>query len=491
MTNTECSRAGFAAALTIFAIAAMPATAQVTCANASLVGSYGVTLDGSVFPATGGPTFQKSIGLLTSDGQGLLRATLTTSVNGTVTPTAYTGSYSVQANCTGSMTLNGGSSGPLVLALGIGNGGQSAVLAGALSSIALSGTMVKASTGCSAGALTAGYNWESDGEVVQAGGMIASVSGLIDLQFDGRGGISGSLIRVQLGAPVTLSIGGSYNVNGDCTGTIHFTDSQGFNYNIAFVVIEGAARMLLIQTDATTVNAGVAVSTSTANSSGSIAQVASAGNWTTTITLVNNGETPAQAQLSFFDQNGSPLPLPLTFPQTPFSGVTFASTVSRTLNPDATLLIVTTGPNTQPTQTGWAQLISSGNVSGHAVFAQSVGSGLQEAVVQIETHNPAAFVLPFDNTAGYDTGVAVANISTSAANVKVIVRDGTGATLQTQTLTLPAQGQTSFNLASRYSQTVKKLGTVEFDTPAGGQISVLGLRFNPTGAFSTVPPLGE
>src|SRR5579862_4198840 len=137
MTNTRYTCAGFAAALAILVIAAIPATAQVTCANASLVGSYGIALDGSAFPATGGPIFQKSIGLLTADGQGLLRATLTTSVNGAVTPTAYTGSYSVQANCTGSMTLNGGTSGPLVLALGIGNGGQSAALAGALSSIAL------------------------------------------------------------------------------------------------------------------------------------------------------------------------------------------------------------------------------------------------------------------------------------------------------------------------------------------------------------------
>ncbi len=250
--------------------------------------------------------------------------------------------------------------------------------------------------------------------------------------------------------------------------------------------------MLVIQTDATTVNAGVAVAAGAASSSSSIAQIASAGAWSTTITLVNQGAAPAQAQLNFFDQNGSPLLLPLTFPQTPFSGTIFATSVSRTLNPGSTLLIQTAGPSTQPTQTGWAQLISSGNVQGHAVFAQSVGSSLQEAVVSLETRNPTSFVLPFDNTAGYDTGVAVANISTSSANVSVTVRDDTGATtLQTRTLTLPAQGQASFSLAGRFSQTVKKLGTVEFVPPAGGQIGVLGLRFNPTGAFSTVPPLGE
>ena len=394
MTKSRSARAGFAATLAILAIAAAPATAQVTCANASLVGSYGIALDGAAFPAAataiGSPTFQKSIGLLTADGQGLLKATLTTSLNGTVTPTAYIGSYSVQANCTGSMTLNGGSSGPLALAFGIGNGGQSAVLAGTLASFVLSGTLAKAPTGCSTSGLTAEYNWETDGEVVQAGGAaMEALAEFIDLQFDGKGGISGGLVRAQPGASFTLPISGSYTVNGDCTGAIHFIDAQGSPYSIAFVQVDAGARMLVIQTDATTVNAGVAVSTGAANSSGSIAQVASAGNWTTTITLVNSGATPAQAQLNFFDQNGSPLPLPLTFPQT-LSGVTIATTLSRTINPGATLQIVTTGPNSQPTQTGWAQLISSGNISGHAVFAQSVGSSLQEAVVSIETRNPTS-----------------------------------------------------------------------------------------------------
>src|SRR5579863_173972 len=137
MTNTRSRRAGLGAALAILAIAATPATAQIACSTASLAGSYGIALDGASFPAAGatmgGPTFQKSIGLLTADGQGLLKATLTTSVNGAVAPTAYTGSYSIQANCTGSMTLNGGSSsGPLALSIGLGNGGQSAVLAGTL-----------------------------------------------------------------------------------------------------------------------------------------------------------------------------------------------------------------------------------------------------------------------------------------------------------------------------------------------------------------------
>ena len=47
------------------------------------------------------------------------------------------------------------------------------------------------------------------------------------------------------------------------------------------------------------------------------------------------------------------------------------------------------------------------------------------------------------------------------------------------------------DLAARYPVTAQRRGTVEFQTPAGGQISVLGLRFSPTSAFTTVPPMAK
>jgi hypothetical protein len=474
----------------MFLLIAMSAPAQVTCTNASLVGQYGLNLEGSAF-GTPVPIFQSSIGLFTADGLGLAKANLTTSLNGTLTTAAYTASYSIQPNCTASLTLNSFTAGSIVLTIGVGSGGQSAVLAGVASNIALSGGLRKAPAACFASTVSAGYSWETIGEVVQTGGVVTSVSGFINVQLDGKGGLTGGLNRVQFGSPVTFSISGNYKLNVDCTGSMHFTDAQGFIYNIAFVVIDGGAGLLVLQTDATTVNSGIAISSSLANSSGSVAQIASAGHWTTTITLVNNSPTPAQAVLNFFDQNGSPLSLPLTFPQTSLADPNPTGTLSRTLNPGATLVIQTTGPDTQPTQTGWAQLLTSGNIGGHAVFAQTVGASVQEAVVPIETRNQGDFVLPFNNLGGYDTGVALANATTASANIAAIVRDDTGATLQSQTITLPALGQTSFNLATRFSAAAQKLGTVEFSAPIGGQITVLGLRFNPTGAFSTVPPLGR
>ncbi len=224
---------------------------------------------------------------------------------------------------------------------------------------------------------------------------------------------------------------------------------------------------------------------------GSLAQIASGGGWTTIITLVNNSTSTAQVQLNFYDLNGNPLALPLSFPQqassVPGSPVT---TLVQTINPMATLIIQTTGPATQNTLVGWAELLSNANVGANAVFQQVEPGSLQEAVVPLETRNPNSFIIPYNNANGFTTTVAIANVATQTANINVIVRDDTGATLQTSTLTLSPLGHTDFALPANYPVTSQRLGTVQFQTPSGGQITVLGLRFVGA-AFTTVPAMVE
>jgi hypothetical protein len=193
--------------------------------------------------------------------------------------------------------------------------------------------------------------------------------------------------------------------------------------------------------------------------------------------------------MNFFDDNGNPLPLPLIFPQTSPTPAAPAATLDRTLNAGAMLIVQTAGPTTQTVQTGWAQLLYNGNVSAYSVFGQTIGGPAQEAVVPLETRTGGSFFIPFDTTGGYATGVALANVSTAAANIPVLIRDDNGALLQSTTLGLAAQGHTSFDLVSRFPVTGQRRGTLEFQTPASGQVSVLGLRFPPGPAFSTIPAL--
>ena len=77
-----------------------------------------------------------------------------------------------------------------------------------------------------------------------------------------------------------------------------------------------------------------------------------------------------------------------------------------------------------------------------------------------------------------------------AVAATLTIRDDTGAFLLSDTITIPAMGHTQFNLADRYGPvTAQRRGTLHFTTPSAGQIGVLGLQFNSTGAFSTIPVL--
>ncbi len=214
---------------------------------------------------------------------------------------------------------------------------------------------------------------------------------------------------------------------------------------------------------------------------GTMAHVASGGGWQTLFTLVNTGTNGANVTLSFSDDGGGALSLPLSFPQT--GAVTTEPSVSQVIPAGATLLIVTQGQDTAGVVTGSAQISTTGNVSGFAIF-QNNG---QEAVVPLEAGSANAYTLAFDNTSGLVTGIALANSAGQAAVVPLTLRDSTGATLTATTINLPANGHSSQVLTDLFPQAANIRGTLEFDTPAGGQIGALGIRATPTGAYTTIP----
>jgi hypothetical protein len=292
--------------------------------------------------------------------------------------------------------------------------------------------------------------------MVNTAGVIATVAGNGVFGFTGDGG---SATSAELNVPFGIAIGSS--------GTV-YVSTQGANARVRALTPS--------QSSAPT-------------SAGSMAQLASGGLWNTTITLVNTGTTSADVVLNFFDDNGNPLQLPLIFPQTTDAAPLLASTLDRSIAAGAEFVIQTAGTASQATVEGWAQLLANGTVGGSAVFAWTASAGTQEAVVPLETSNPSAFVLPFDYTGGYATGVALANMSSQAATIPVVLRNAAGTTLQTTSISLPAYAHTSFMLAANYPAVAGQFGAMELDTPAGGQISALGIRAAPDGAITTVPVL--
>ncbi len=233
---------------------------------------------------------------------------------------------------------------------------------------------------------------------------------------------------------------------------------------------------------------------------GSMPHIAVQDIWRTTFTLVNKGTTTATARLNTFGDPTGPLTLPLVFPQTTTSpSPLLASSLDRTMPGRSSLVISSGGPPSTSLQGGSAQLSATGNIDGFAVF--HLIPGKQEAVVPLETRNASSYVLAFDSTGGVVLGVAVQNVSSSFATIPVVIRDDTGAVISQAgtTISLASSGHTSFVLSQQFPFTANKRGTIEFQTPPSGQISVLGIRTTPlttstgtsTFALTTIPALAN
>jgi hypothetical protein len=233
---------------------------------------------------------------------------------------------------------------------------------------------------------------------------------------------------------------------------------------------------------------------SVGTSGGTMPHIVFGNGWQTTLTLVNTGSTAATANLNFFGDGGSALPLQLNYPQTNLTSN--ASSVSQSIPAGGSLIIVAQKAANSSDTEGSAVLTTNGNVSGFAIFRYNTTA--QEAVVPLQVANAPSYVLAYDNTGSLATGLAIANVSTQPANIGVVIRDDTGAQINTATisLNLPAHGHTSFMLNSppamlnglptNFPAITSGRGTIEFDTPYEGQIAPIGLRVAPTSVAFTV-----
>jgi hypothetical protein len=79
------------------------------CSNATLRGSFGYTASGTLLPAAVGAELAGpfgEIGRQTFDGNGNTTATATINANGNIVRVTIEGTYTVNPDCTGSMTRN-------------------------------------------------------------------------------------------------------------------------------------------------------------------------------------------------------------------------------------------------------------------------------------------------------------------------------------------------------------------------------------------------
>ncbi len=203
-------------------------------------------------------------------------------------------------------------------------------------------------------------------------------------------------------------------------------------------------------------------------------QVVNGGGWKTSFFLVNLENHPVTFQILFLTDDGNDMFVPV-------GGLGVVRQVSVTLDTAGSTEFETTGfsnASLDTLQQGWALLsqTTSDTIGGMAIFRQRVfGKPDQEATVPIVSQFDSHFVLLFDNTAGFTTGMAVANPTVDSVSIPVTIRDQSGNVIDHQFIRLDSYSHTAFNLPDLWFSTSGRRGAIEFQTSGFG-VAALGLR---------------
>ncbi len=210
-----------------------------------------------------------------------------------------------------------------------------------------------------------------------------------------------------------------------------------------------------------------------------VPQILDGAGWTTGFAIVNVDQVPVNFNFQFWSDAGVALPFPIA------NGT--AGTLSGTLNPGATLFAQS--PGTSSTlQQGWAEVTTSGRigVTGTFQFTTPGTRGSQAAV--IGTQSGGSIFMPFDNTQGHTSAIAIAN-SNASQTLTVTLTILTDAGVQSSaTLVLPPKAHSAFVLTAAYPTLANSRGAIHF-TASSPDLAVTGLRFAPA-AVGAITSLG-
>src|ERR1019366_8693863 len=139
---------------------------------------------------------------------------------------------------------------------------------------------------------------------------------------------------------------------------------------------------------------------------------------------------------------------------------------------------------------GWGQLTGNGVVGFVVYTLESYAGRPDQDGTSAATTATNRVLVPFDDTTGFATGVAVVNPTSSAETISVNIETDAGVVTQTQLPSIPANGQLAIVGATQFPSTVGHRGMAEFYV-ASGSISIAAFRFNPSLALTSLPVFQE
>jgi hypothetical protein len=204
------------------------------------------------------------------------------------------------------------------------------------------------------------------------------------------------------------------------------------------------------------------------------------GNWYTAIMINNTGVTTAVVNLTFFQRTTGGVPAPWI---PPF--VEMSSTNRIVVAAGGVVYIHTPGIAQGLTQ-GWGQVtatLSSVEVTAIYTYKSFAGRPDQDGTSPA-TAGSSRVLLPFDETTGYSTGVAIVNPTGGSEDIVINIETDSGV-INTSQITLPSNGLVAFDLGSVVSLLGHR-GQIEF-VSNNGTIAVAAFRINPTVALTSIP----
>jgi uncharacterized protein (TIGR03437 family) len=209
------------------------------CSVSTLTGVRSLLMTGRNLTAAGilSKTFQGT-GSATFDGAGNVVFSLTTNTPSSLNVAeTLSGTYTLQANCTGTVTITTGDAASFNLIAY--NLGKNFTVTGGDASYALMASGGQPPVSCATNSMSGTYAFSGNGTTYTGSGTISisgvnSISGL--LQFDGRGDVTGSWSVATGAAALPDIVAGQYSVTDACLGTATVASQSGASWTVNFVV---------------------------------------------------------------------------------------------------------------------------------------------------------------------------------------------------------------------------------------------------------------
>jgi len=207
-----------------------------------------------------------------------------------------------------------------------------------------------------------------------------------------------------------------------------------------------------------------------------IPQIVDGAGWNVRFAVINTDQVPVTFTFQFWGQNGSALPFPI------LNGT--PGVLTGTLLPGASFFAQSPGTSTT-LQQGWAEIASSGKIGVTTIYQFSDGGPRDSSGTEIATLSGNSILMPFDNTQGNVTTMAIANTNATQALTVSMLFETDGGAQSTSSLVLQPHTQQTFVAPILNPAVAGVRGSIKFTAPTA-DIAVVGLEFTSTGQFTSL-----